>query len=427
MEVNRLSRDELEYELSVRGVENTSILTIQVMRQELVKKFKREEIGDLTDQSTTARDPSKELDICAAKFKEVRALGLEFSGKSTDGNFKKISTKLIHIINRLCRIETSEAAELKGPIKVLLVEIREFEQEFIDRVDENDNAETKINVVETVENNKTRKKQIPVSQWNITFNGETGLSVNAFLELVNDYRVSRNISEDELCNCAVELLKGRALTWYRSMRHKIKSWDEFVKQLREEYEPYDYEVELWEEIRNRTQGQDESIGAYFACMINLFSRLPTKPSEEQKLQVLRRNIAPYYIHAMGLQDIHTVDKLREICKKLEDNRLMADKFHPPPSARRNLLEPDLSYQGRARVTHVNTSEVRNNSFTQPRSQPTCWNCRKTGHLYRDCGPPLNKFCYGCGLQNYTKATCTRCNNSGNGSRSSSFRTGDRTS
>jgi hypothetical protein len=120
-------------------------------------------------------------------------------------------------------------------------------------------------------------QQIPVCKWGITFSGKVlEMSVNSFLERVEEYRVARGVSTHELLASAIDLLEGPALIWYRSVRSTVHSWEEFVRLIRLEYLPFDYEHELWSEIRHRVQGAEESVGAYFACMINLFNRLPVQ-------------------------------------------------------------------------------------------------------------------------------------------------------
>ncbi|KAK9873278.1 hypothetical protein WA026_021767 [Henosepilachna vigintioctopunctata] len=72
---------------------------------------------------------------------------------------------------------------------------------------------------------------------------------------------------------------GEALVWYRSVRSSITDWKTFVEEVRAEFEPYDYDNKLLDEIRHRTQGTHESIGLYLATMGSLFNRLKVPISE----------------------------------------------------------------------------------------------------------------------------------------------------
>lgn len=73
------------------------------------------------------------------------------------------------------------------------------------------------------------------------------------------------------------------MLWFGTDLYVLRLWEWFVQMLRKEYLPFDYEADLRDEIRARAQGSSERLGDYFPCMINLFKRLPTSPSEEQKL------------------------------------------------------------------------------------------------------------------------------------------------
>lgn len=115
---------------------------------------------------------------------------------------------------------------------------------------------------------------------------------------------------------------------------------------------------------------------------------------------MRRNIAPYYIHHVGLTEVKTVDDLLSICKRLENNRYLADNFQPPTGHRRPLLEPDLACP---------TSKARVCTTLTPRnSKSVCWNCTRQGHLFKDCRERRNTFCYTCGKRDFTSRNCPDC-------------------
>lgn len=401
MEPTRLLKDELEYELRVRGVPNLHRWTILAMRKELLKRLSAEDGGDLTNIPAIPLDLVTEVDTCTEKIVLLQGLIEEFSGASSSVGFLKISTKLQHLVSRLARI-SSDNADITASVGQLQSRLREAEAKIMEKVDV---ADDKLKEPTAERLPVIARKQIPVAKWDVSFSGESDLSVNAFLERIDDFRKSRHVSDSELCDSIIELLKGRALTWYRSVRNQIREWKDFVLLIRKQYEPFDYEVELWEEIRGRTQGADELVGTYVSCMINLFCRLPTPPTESQKLQILRRNILPYLINGIGLENINSVDKLLEVCRTLEMNKLMAEKFQPPPpSHKKNLLEPDLAYRGRCRAVPVHATDVpaaSNSGFI-------CWNCHKPGHPARLCQQPKNLRCFGCGHPGVIKRNCPRC-------------------
>lgn len=94
---------------------------------------------------------------------------------------------------------------------------------------------------------------------------------------MEELRISRGISKPQLLRSAAELFTRDALLWYRTSQ--FLSWDDLAKQLREAFQPYDYNNGVWEEIRRRTQGAHERVIVFVASMEQLFNRISQKPSE----------------------------------------------------------------------------------------------------------------------------------------------------
>lgn len=418
MDPCRLVREELAYELSVRGVADTNNLAVSTMRGMLSAFLRKEPLGKLITAENVNIEADNEITICQQKTGELESILTEFKGPEGGNEHKRIETKIQHLLGRLSRIQTDE--EHLTVIKTELIEqLYDFER-FLDKTlreidQENMTSQpgssrstvpsTRINEPST---GQTKRKSVPVHQWGISFSGDgTGPSINAFLERIEEYRISRNVSIEDLFNSFSELLKGNALIWYRTVKTKVSTYPQLISRLRDEYQPFDYEVELWKEIRNRVQGSQESVGCYVSCMLNLFDRLPTRPSEEEKLRVLRRNIAPYFIYGIGLAEIDSVDEFLRVCKQLEHNKRMAENFNCSRTVNHNLLEPDLSPAVSIRERGRNSpAKVAATTSTFGKQ---CWNCLGRDHMYRNCTQPRSrKFCYGCGQPNTIKSKCSKC-------------------
>ncbi|KAJ8934735.1 hypothetical protein NQ318_001556 [Aromia moschata] len=203
-------------------------------------------------------------------------------------------------------------------------------------------------------------RSTPVAKWNIHFSGEKkGMSLTAFLQRVEELRVARHVTKEELYSTAVDLFRGKALIWYRAMRREVDNWDALVKLLREEFQPTDYNEKLFEEIKRRTQGSDESIGIYLSVMSAMFNRL-TCPTQ------------------LGLTDVTSIAELRTLGRRLEARREAVEAFSPPSRKTNNTLEPDLTYVGVDATSSSGTcSTVETN--TENRSRLVCYNCNKPGH------------------------------------------------
>ncbi|KAJ8934832.1 hypothetical protein NQ314_013180 [Rhamnusium bicolor] len=255
---------------------------------------------------------------------------------------------------------------------------------------------------------------VPVYKWGIYFSGDAqdreALSVNEFLERVEEYRVARGVSEEELIISLCDLLKGSARLWNSSLKAKIRTWSQFVQLLKEEFLDADYDYELKMAIREHYHCRDgtERVGSYFACMLNLFNRLRNPLLEEEKLCILRRTIDPYYIHRLGLEEIHKVDDLLAACKKLEVARNLANQSNRLSNDLVSRLEPDLAPPSSSRRhSSISSGPPRRDHNIKSVNSIACWNCQKLGHSFTNCGKPREaKFCFRCGKANVIKYTCT---------------------
>jgi Retrotransposon gag protein len=258
------------------------------------------------------------------------------------------------------------------------------------------------------------RKHVPVARWGIQFAGEKkDLSLGAFLERVHELMEARNVSKPDMWAEAVDLFSGQALLWFRSARRRLDTWDQLVSELKKEFQPRDYDHQLKSEILNRTQGSDEKIAIYLAAMDNLFHRLLNPVEEQEQLQIILRNLQPHYSNKLIFQNVPTLDKLRRLCRRIEEEKQKTETFRQPPDTR-NSLEPDLGYVA-TKKSHMATIEASNST----RAPTQCWNCLTAGHRYRQC-PHLLKisFCKGCGTTNalLKKQYCTSCSGKGRGGR-----------
>lgn len=439
MDVYYLKRDELEYELLVRGISEFGAETLRSMRQLLKDKQKKEVFGKIVCHESFNPNIEEEINICNTKVVELEKLVDTFQGEAESEEAKFIFSILQHLYGRLNRLQVDDDLEdaetWRGCINNLQTQLESLENKVDKKCfppgssslgqnnlhlanNQNSSCTTQSTNASTVVIHHNRT---PISQWGITFDGKkTGLSVSAFLEKIETYRVARNTSEEDLKNSLIDLLKGDALIWYTSIRSQVDSWSTFVRLFKEEYLPHDHTERLWELIRSRYQHQNESIGTYFACMINLFNRLGNPVPEQEKLYILKRNILPYYIHQLGSQvNINTVEELRKLCKNWEINREIASRHRSSPNVNISALEQDLAgdpgpsnYRYRSRTSaeiHVDSMNTSNGR--------KCWNCNEPGHGFRNCRKKReHTFCFRCGKAGVTRYSCGCCSKNARPSR-----------
>lgn len=140
----------------------------------------------------------------------------------------------------------------------------------------------------------------------------------------------------------------------------------------------------------------------------MFSRLSCRISESSKLNILLRNIQPFYQNQLGLFDITTIDQLKTLCRILEACRQTAQNF--VPSSRKNALEPDLAY--------VESTPPTNLPVVEDVSRPhlLCFKCDKPGHKAIGCLETKQLRCYRCKRVGFTSNSCPDCSrNYGSGS------------
>lgn len=263
-----------------------------------------------------------------------------------------------------------------------------------------------------------RPRPVPVFKWGIKFDN-SGPSIASFLERVEELRRARGITHQELYESAVDLFSGPALVWYRAAANRIKSWQQLTEELREVFQPADYDLKLHQEIFSRYQGDNEPLDLFIAAMEGLYNRLATSVPETTRLAQIYSNLHPQLQDRLALCSIESLEQLRTMGRRAEAGRLSINRSRP--MARNYALEPDLAYHDSSRSKRISSGRVATiqTPFLE-RQAMTCWNCGETGHPFRFCRKPKKKFCFGCGKDNTMKRDCSKCspkNGQGRGSES----------
>uniref|UniRef100_A0A6P7G1F3 Uncharacterized protein LOC114334923 n=1 Tax=Diabrotica virgifera virgifera TaxID=50390 RepID=A0A6P7G1F3_DIAVI len=257
----------------------------------------------------------------------------------------------------------------------------------------------------------SRGNGIDVSRWNVKYSGEG--SVEDFLERVEELRIARGASKEQLFSAVPDLVTNDALRFFRT--RQFADWDDFANQLRLMYQRSD--EDRWEEIRHRTQGSEEKVLSFILAIESMFRKLSSLPSEETRFAIIRRNLLPYIQSHLAIQQIKSIEDLLTLSRQVEDTEVRLQRFAPPPTNYKYLVDPDLAYHKPSRTTVASVQESSSGhdssniavAAVQPGSSGSssvvCWNCRETGHRFRKCSKPRRRFCFKCGRDNVLLAQC----------------------
>lgn len=441
LNVDRLSKEEIQYELKIRGYDIDGNLS--KLKNNLRDVLAKEAKGILTPRPEYSFVFEEDYNVVVSLKAEIEKVFEEFIAKPSSRLSLRIETKFSHALTRLDNSKPSTEEEIKQKQSLmtnLAVLMSQYELKFRhvsvsvndeDGHDEVTSEQVRLtshldkvsSVSETVEKSYF-VKPTPVAKWDIKFSGDPkGLSLNAFLERVDELSVARNVGEVRLFAEACDLFVGKALIWFRANRDLVKSWGDLVKLLRLEFQPVHYDERLLDEIKRRTQGEDESMGIYVAIMKNMFSRLSVGLSEERQLSILCRNILPFYQTQLGLIEILSIQDLVRYGRKIEERRHAVESY-VPPSRRKGDLETDLAYIETKTPLNIFTVESQNFKTANDHGRRgnndvtnnKCWNCGSIEHRAGRCTEPRKvKFCFRCGKPEVTVNTCPKCSNhKGNG-------------
>lgn len=409
MEPNDLLTPEIQFELLSRGIapkENQTLRRAQ-LRGALAKEregIKYEFSGNFT------------FDIEAAELQNTLKSLLNLVSDNdhvfTNLEIRRAQSRLIHAQRRcsfLCPTTDLERETVDSLESYLLI-ISGFLIEIKDNSVADPVASSTMNLTNAPNLSvlPVYSKSPAINKWGIKFSGQSSTeSVMSFLEKINELCEARNISTEDLFTASVDLFSGTALLWYRNIKKEVHCWSELVNCLKRDFLPVDYEDDLLSEIRSRTQGPSENVLFYIIAVEALFNRLTTPPIEKDIVKQIRRNLNPYFAEKLVMIETISLSDLKDKCRSIQELKTRNERYHPPPSKKQGLLEPDLACLN---LNDIPTVSKAKSIVTQPVtvSSMLCWNCQHPGHSHRECTAARSLFCYKCGTKGYYSNSCINC-------------------
>ncbi|XP_073964842.1 uncharacterized protein [Choristoneura fumiferana] len=438
-----LQKAELEYEVLLRG---GSAGSVQELRSQIVKLSTPAE-----DILESHLEPS--VDLVAAKESLQKSQTMLATLKSRfDRNLFLRAENLLHHIyhraNRILNVDASLADQYKQNCTAFNNQYRDLLTMKPHTTSESPSEPDTAPV--------TCDRNLNSDLAKLKYSGKT--CVLSFIQRVDEFVYARNIGKDRLLKFAYEIFTDDALHWFRCIKEKVKTWDEVVRLLKQDFGQRDYDYRLLAEIRSRTQGELENITIYLSIMHGMFSRLTKALSEQDKLEIILHNIRPCYASTLAAHpDISDIDSLKRICFNFESIHSRQSQFHEPPRVTPETLAPEFAYTKQHKFNNCNNnknylqpnnySKFRNYNYnynqhnysnkynhnstkpTQERATPInavhvspghsnqvphthtryCPRCRSNSHSLRECRQPHFPICFKCGTKGIRYPDCTKCN------------------
>lgn len=199
-----------------------------------------------------------------------------------------------------------------------------------------------------------------------------------------------------LCDHLHLLFADKANEWYWQYHRSCNypTWDDFCKEFMQKFRDIDSDMDIWESINSRHQGDKESFEEYQFHVEKLVARLKNKISEESLVHLLIRHAKSSVRYALMHLNIKTLSRLREeirthdqYCKQLKTHAGKGSTNSRPFISQ---IEQDSEESTTKEVLAVQYKPLK------------CWNCDKIGHRFEDCLEARSIFCFGCGAKNTYK-------------------------
>lgn len=466
-----LQKSELVYEVAIRGEAPSD--NVEGLRRQVTKLTQLYPSEDICESVFEFSEDLKGSNDTLDKIRQ-NLESLKTATSSTDSLVNRTRSLFHHLYYRLSRIVRPDRPE----IAVLLEKVQDSFQRNFTRFSTYDSipnppvpdnaanatasasadfeaecpAGTKVSV--------SCDRGVTAELAKLKYDGKS--CVRAFIQRLDEFRTAKGLSEQKMLLSAIDLFTGDALHWYRATRTRITDWKSLLVYLKDDFDVADYDYRMSAEIRNRSQGDNESVSIYFAIMEGMFSRLNQPMGEADKLEILLHNIRPCYSTIIAASNVTSVDDLKVACKNYERIKVRSDNFKEPPSVGSGILAPEFCYSrrketprnfganssnnnnfDRSRYNNNNNNSDRfrynNNNFdrskfnnnhvdrskpqgSQPQSTATpnvshrtapvaqvyCYRCKLSTHTMRDCPAERTIFCFRCGKKDVRRPDCPNC-------------------
>ncbi|XP_062704583.1 uncharacterized protein LOC134286900 [Aedes albopictus] len=281
-----------------------------------------------------------------------------------------------------------------------------------------------------------------MEKWHVSFSGDArSRSLEDFLLKVRRLAKMDRIADDVLMQRIHTILRGEAYDWYLCYADEFNDWKQFEERIRYMYGNPNKDQGNRQKIYERKQSRNETFLS-FKMEIERLNKLLSTPLDPQRIfEVIWDNMRPHYRSKLACKTVDSLRKLEYYAYRIDANDPVFRNAREGPS-RANAVhnievdqKEDESYSSESESENVNaiggkfdrdrryrdqrtggvsgrSQEAKNRESSGSSQLPLCWNCRKNGHLWRNCPEEKRLFCYLCGAQGKTVTTCE--NHAGDG-------------
>lgn len=257
-----------------------------------------------------------------------------------------------------------------------------------------------------------------VESWDLNFSGDSrSIQVEDFLTRIQKLARHEGVPKGELLMNIHKRLKGEAYDWWFTRESHLSTWKKFESEIRFRYGNPNRDRGIRSQIRELKQKKGETFIAFVTEVEKLNQCLQRPFSSRTLFELIWENMRPHYRSRLSVLDIENLEDLIEVNHKIDAND---PGFYRPQEGRKEVHHLDLGESDSDNSTEESTlhslkvnqsgSKRAAPSNIQPQQTnagpgPLCWNCRKTGHIWKECREQKRIFCYICGNLERTVRNC----------------------
>lgn len=266
-----------------------------------------------------------------------------------------------------------------------------------------------------------------MEKWHVTFDGDPRhRSLEDFLHKVQRLADMDNIPNDILFRRIHTILRDGAYDWYLCYANEFQSWEDFERKIRYMFGNPNRDQGNRQKIYERKQQRNESF-LLFKMEIERLNKLLTNPlGQERIFEVIWDNMRPHYKSRLACRPVRDLPTLEYYAYRIDANDPALRQTRDPAPRNVHNVEVEDDEQGsyseseevnaiggrfgrnrRPREEGSGPNRPQANASTPTKDPPKfiCWNCRKPGHLWRDCRLERTVFCYTCGAPDQMTNSC----------------------